>query len=106
MLFLILSRHLAPGGLFVLAFPISPPFQKERLFAGAQEAGLTVVRFREVVFKEGDEPLLGLLAMSANEDLPLDFESWTDPQLIIRRRDGSLHPEYAALKLAMGMQPR
>lgn len=90
----------------MLAFPISPAFQKERLFAGARDADLTAVRFREVVFKEGDEPLLGLLALSRKVDLPPNYEMWTDTPLTIRRSDGSLHPEYATLKLAMGMQPR
>jgi S-adenosylmethionine hydrolase len=41
------------------------------------------------------------------EDLPEWFrgQTWTEPELIIRTRDGKIHPEYSAVKLAIGFPP-
>lgn len=47
----------------------------------ARAAALTIVRRRPVVFREGEPPLT------------------------IRCADGSVHPEYAAVKLAVGFPP-
>jgi hypothetical protein len=40
-------------------------------------------------------------------DLPEWFrvQTWEEPALIIRRRDGKIHPEYSAVKLAIGFPP-
>ena len=83
------ARHLAPGGVFALVFPISPPFQMQRVWTGAQEAGLKMIRHRPVVFKEGEAPILGLFLMCLKEHVPDDFREWTEPPLIIRKRTGS-----------------
>jgi hypothetical protein len=32
-------------------------------------------------------------------------QTWVEPALVIRRADGSIHPEYAAVKLAIGFPP-
>ena len=101
------ARHLNWGGLFACVFPILPDEQAKRVERGAQEAGLTVVRQRPIVFKEGEPPLLGLFALVRSDHLPESFrdQTWKEPALIIRRKDGTPHPEYSAIKLAIGLPP-
>jgi len=101
------AKHLAPGGMFAFVFPISPDEQGERVGAGAKSAGLTIVRRRPVVLREGERPLLGLFAAMRGEDLPetMRTRTWDEPPLIIRARDGSVHPEYSAVKLSFGFPP-
>ncbi|HSI06792.1 MAG: tRNA1(Val) (adenine(37)-N6)-methyltransferase [Myxococcota bacterium] len=100
-------KRLAPGGLFACVFPVQPDFQRERVLAAARDAGLVIVRDRDVVFKEGEPPLVGLFGMMRADDLPDWFraQTWHEPPLVIRRRDGSVHPEYSAVKLAFGFPP-
>ena len=45
--------------------------------------------------------------MQRADDLPPDMRSltWEEPPLVIRQRDGSLHPEYRAIKLSFGFPP-
>lgn len=101
------ARHLKPGGVFACVFPINPEAQSKRVFEGAKAAGLTVVRSRPVVLREGEPPLLGLFVMNRSEDLPerMRGRTWTEPPLIIRCADGSVHPEYSAVKLSFGFPP-
>ena len=101
------ARHLAHGGVFACVFPIAPVEQEERLRAGAAAAGLVIVRQRPVVLREDERPLLGLFVMLRAEDLPATMRArtWSEPPLIIRAADGSIHPEYAAVKLAFGFPP-
>ena len=98
------ARHLTPGGVFACVFPEE---QIERLQAAAREAELTMVRRRPVVFKEGEAPLVGLFVMMARHDLPdaMRERTWLEPPLIIRAADGRVHPEYSAVKLAIGFPP-
>jgi tRNA1(Val) A37 N6-methylase TrmN6 len=100
------SRHLAPGGLLALVFPYEAT-QRSRVEAGARSAGLVVVRRRPVVFREGEPPLIGLFILMRDQDLPEWFRGagWEEPDLIIRARDGRVHPEYSAVKLAIGFPP-
>ena len=101
------SKHLAPGGWFACVFPVSPPHQLERVLGAARSAGLAIVKRREVALKEGEPPLLGLFAMTRAVDLPETFreETWVEPVLTIRRTDGTVHPEYSAIKLSFGFPP-
>jgi tRNA1(Val) A37 N6-methylase TrmN6 len=101
------SKHLEPGGLFACVFPVSPPHQEARVLEGAKAAGLTIVKRRDVALKEGEPPLLGLFAMMRTVDLPEAFreKTWAEPVLTIRRSDGSIHPEYSAIKLSFGFPP-
>lgn len=101
------ARHLAPGGLCALVFPVDPEEQHQRARAAAQNAGLSIVRWRPVVLREGNAPLLGLFAMMRAADLPewMRQQTWTEPPLIIRRSDGAVHPEYSAVKLSFGFPP-
>jgi len=100
------ARHLEQGGLFACVFP-ADEVQWQRVVAAAAEAGMAVVRWRPVVFREGDAPLIALFGMMRALDLPEWFrhQTWEEPPLVIRSRDGAVHPEYAAVKLAIGFPP-
>jgi tRNA1Val (adenine37-N6)-methyltransferase len=98
------AAHLQPGGLFVCVYPAQ---QRDRLQAAARDAGLTVIRWRPVVFREGEPPLVTLFALMRGEDLParIQDQAWMEPALVIRLANGGIHPEYAAIKLAIGFPP-
>jgi hypothetical protein len=68
---------------------------------------MVIVRRRSIVFRENEPPLVGLFLMMRSTDLPAAARgrSWTEPPLIIRASNGSVHPEYAAVKLAIGFPP-
>ncbi|NOS71954.1 MAG: methyltransferase [Verrucomicrobia bacterium] len=101
------ASHLAPGGMFAFVFPISPDEQEQRVHIGAKASGLVIVRRRPVVLREGERPLLGLFAAMRATDLPetMRSQTWDEPPLIIRAHDGSVHPEYSAVKLSFGFPP-
>ena len=101
------EKHLAPGGFFACVFPVTPDAQDERVRSAAVAAGLTIVRWRPLVLREHERPLLGLFGMMRSSDLPepMRTRTWTEPPLVIRAQDGSIHPEYAAVKLAFGFPP-
>ena len=98
------SAHLAPGGLFACVFPET---DRARVEDAAKRTQLTIVRSRPVVFREGEPPLVSLFAMVRQGDLPphMRDRTWVEPPLVIRCADGSVHPEYAAIKLAVGFSP-
>jgi hypothetical protein len=45
--------------------------------------------------------------MTLAADIPerLHGVTWAEPPLVIRAADGSVHPEYAAVKLSIGFPP-
>jgi tRNA1Val (adenine37-N6)-methyltransferase len=98
------SRHLAAGGLFACVFPEE---QRSRVEAAASTTNLVILRRRPIVFREGEPPLVTLFAMSRQSDLPpsMHDRTWVEPALVIRTVDGEVHPEYAAIKLAIGFPP-
>ena len=98
------AAHLAPGGLFACVFPEE---QRARVEAAAGAAALAIVRRRPIVFKEGEPPLVTLFAMVRAPDVPeaIRQRTWVEPPLVIRAGDGSVHPEYAAVKLSIGFPP-
>jgi tRNA1Val (adenine37-N6)-methyltransferase len=98
------AAHLTSGGVFACVFPDA---QHARVEASAAAARLTVVRCRPVVFKEGEPPLVRLFLMIRVDDLPepMRERTWIEPPLIIRSADGSVHPEYSAIKLSIGFPP-
>jgi len=100
------AKQLAPGGFFACVFP-DEPAQRARVEVAAKNSHLVIVRQRPVVFREGDPALVALFGMMRAEDLPEWFrgQTWTEPDLIIRTRDGKIHPEYSAVKLAIGFPP-
>jgi len=98
------GRILAPGGLFAFVFPAADARVNEAL----QSAGLTLVRRRDVVFKEGEPPLIALFAAARTADMPVTVRArggFVEPPLIIRGRNGKLHPEYAAVRMSFGFHP-
>ncbi len=103
----IASQHLNWGGVFACIFPILPEAQAKRVESAAKEAELTIIRKRPIQFKEGDPPLLSVFAMSRSDHLPANFrdQTWVEPPLVIRTLSGSAHPEYAAVKLSVGLPP-
>lgn len=101
------AKHLERGGFFACVFPVAPVDQHDRVRMAAQSAGLTIVRWRPVVLRETERPLLGLFGLMRSNDLPerCRAQTWEEPALIIRRADGSIHQEYSAVKLAFGFPP-
>lgn len=101
------AKHLEAGGFFACVFPVAPEEQHERVKEGAKAAGLSIVRWRPIVLRENERPLLGLFGMMRLADLPekIREQTWAEPPLIIRRVDGSVHPEYSAVKLSFGFPP-
>ncbi|HEX4342345.1 MAG TPA: methyltransferase [Verrucomicrobiae bacterium] len=100
------AKHLAPGGFFACVFPVEPA-QLARVKSAAKNSGLVIVRQRPVIFREGEPPLIGLFGMMRANDLPEWFrgQTWEEPPLTIRTRKGEIHPEYSAVKLAIGFPP-
>ena len=98
------SKGLAAGGCFACVFPTE---QLERAEKASKNAELTIIRRRPIVFREGEPPLLNVFAMMRAHHLPprMREKTWVEPDLIIRARDGSVHPEYAAIKLSIGFPP-
>lgn len=101
------APRLAGGGVFAVVFPAHPQTQLDRVRRGAEDAGLSIVRMRRVWLREGDAYHLGLFLMQRADDLPPDMRgvTWEEPPLVVRRADGTLHPEYRAVKLAFGFPP-
>jgi tRNA1(Val) A37 N6-methylase TrmN6 len=96
------ARILAPGGLFAFVFPT---VQLDRALQAVTDAGLILIRRRDVIFREGDPPLVTLFAASRAEDIPTTFQAFREPALTIRSRDGSVDPEYSAIRLSFGFPP-
>jgi len=101
------SQHLENGGIFACVFPVNPDEQRERVTEASKAADLTIVRERHIVLREGEPPLLGLFVMSRKCDLPesMHDQIWVEPPLVIRAKDGTIHPEYSAVKLSFGFPP-
>jgi tRNA1(Val) A37 N6-methylase TrmN6 len=96
------SRILAPGGLFAFVFPT---IQRERVLQALDDASLKLIRNRDVIFKEGDAPLITLFAAGRADDIPPTYEPFVEPPLTIRRADGGVDAEYSAIRLSFGFPP-
>jgi tRNA1Val (adenine37-N6)-methyltransferase len=96
------ARILAPGGVFAFVFP---SVQTERALQALTDADLRLVRRRDVVFKEGEPPLITLFAASGRDDLPPAYEPLIERPLTIRRRDGGVDSEYSAVRMSFGFPP-
>lgn len=101
------AAHIERGGIFACVFPVNPEEQARRVADAARSAGLAILRQRPVVLREGEPPLIGVFVMMRQCDLPATMhqQTWHEPSLIIRRQDGAVHPEYAAVKLSFGFPP-
>lgn len=98
-------RILAPAGVFAFVFPL---LQLERVREAARKTGLVLLRRRDIVFKEGEPPLIAVFAASRAEDMPASVrarDEVAETALVIRRRDGMVHPEYAAIRMSFGFPP-
>lgn len=98
------SQHLSGGGVFACVFPAA---QDDRVREAARASGLSLVRYRDVILREGEAPLLRLYVMSASRDLPEAYRDrpWIELALVIRTSEGKVHPEYSAVKLSFGFPP-
>jgi tRNA1Val (adenine37-N6)-methyltransferase len=96
------ARILATGGVFVFVFPyIQLPRAEEAIVSN----GLVLLRRRDIIFKEGEPPMISLFAAHRAADIPPGREPWIEPPLIIRTINGSVHPEYAAIRMSFGFPP-
>jgi tRNA1(Val) A37 N6-methylase TrmN6 len=95
-------RLLAPGGVFAFVFPT---IQLERAMNALSTAQLKLIRRRDVVFKEGEPPLVTLFAASRVEDVPSTYETFVEEPLTIRTRDGGVPREYSAVRMSVGFPP-
>jgi tRNA1Val (adenine37-N6)-methyltransferase len=91
------ARILAPGGVFVTCAGAG---QARRVEAGARAAGLAIARRRDIVPRQGKNPLFAVYAMrgDAGEDV-------VEPPLVVRDGDGRRTAQFVALRAAMGMPP-
>jgi tRNA1(Val) A37 N6-methylase TrmN6 len=96
------SRILAPGGLFAFVFPT---IQRERVLQALEDAALRLIRTRDVIFKEGDAPLITLFAAARAQDIPSTYEPFIELPLTIRRADGGVDAEYSAIRMSFGFPP-
>ncbi|HEX6158643.1 MAG TPA: methyltransferase [Thermoanaerobaculia bacterium] len=96
------ARILAPGGVFVFVFPT---IQLDRALTAITGAKLKLIRRRDVVFKEGETPLITLFAAARAEDLPPTYQALVEPPLTTRATDGSVPPEYSAVRMSFGFPP-
>jgi tRNA1Val (adenine37-N6)-methyltransferase len=96
------ARILAPGGLFAFVFPT---IQTERALEAVRDAGLALVRRRDVVFKEGEPPVITLFAATRAEDIPATYRAFVEPPLTIRTADGGVDGEYSAIRMSFGFPP-
>lgn len=100
-------RSLAPGGRFAFVWPVAR--DGEARDALRRERLLLLAR-RDVVFREGEPPLVALFDAARVEDLPASLATAAgfpraEPPLVVRRADGRHTPEYAAVRLSMGFPP-
>jgi tRNA1Val (adenine37-N6)-methyltransferase len=96
------ARILAPAGLFAFVFPTA---QMDRAFAALDDASLKLIRRRDIIFKDGDTPLITLFAASRAEDIPPTYEALVERPLTIRRKDGGVDAEYSAIRMSFGFPP-
>ena len=96
------ARILAAGGVFVFVFPT---IQLERAERAVVDAGLKLIRRRDVVFRDGEAPLISLFAASRAGDIPSTYRAFIEPPLTIRMRDGAVSEEYSAIRMSFGFPP-
>jgi tRNA1Val (adenine37-N6)-methyltransferase len=93
------AARLAPGAPFVACEAWN---QRGRVEAAAAAAGLRLVRWLEIVPRQGKEPLLCTFAMRARDQAePLRVL----PPLVVRDLSGRRTPAFQAVRAAMGMPP-
>ena len=109
------AKLLAPGGVFACVHQAA---QDERVEDALDAADLVLLRKREVCFKEGVPAKTSGIALylaARRADLPSSFplkregrlpgKPMVETPLVLRRTDGTVHPDYASLRLAYGFPP-
>lgn len=99
------ARILAPGGLFAFVFSWSG---RGRAIEGLQSAGLTLLRVRGVIFRETEEPSIGLFAAIRTGDVPASFRRTLPVEerpITTRTASGAFHPEFGAIRMSFGFPP-
>ncbi len=91
------QRHLAPGGWFVFCFPTP---QKARALAAVARAGLSVVRVRDVIPRDGLAPLFSLFACRHCADGGATCVE--DAALLVRDASGELTPAMRRVRQRFG----
>jgi tRNA1(Val) A37 N6-methylase TrmN6 len=100
------APRLNRGGIFACVFPVKPPAHKTKVEAAAASAGLSILRWRPVTFRDPEPPLLGLFCMVVASDVPQSaHEVWMELPLVIRTAEGRIHPEYSVVKMSFGFPP-
>jgi tRNA1(Val) A37 N6-methylase TrmN6 len=90
--------RIAPGGRFVYVMAA----RDARTEQGPVAAGLLIEHRLDVVFREGDAPMIAVVTCARPEDGPVDR---TDEVLVVRRRDGRHTDDYAAIRADLGFPP-
>ena len=96
------ARILAPGGLFAFVFPY---LRRDDAECAARDSGLTLLRRRDVIFREGDAPLIALFAAGRAGDFQPDQQAVIEPPLTVRTKDGRVDREYAGVRISFGFPP-
>ncbi len=101
------AQLLAPGGVFACVFPTE---QSARAVAAYRDAGLTLLHVQDVIFKEGEAYGVSFFAGSRSADLPEAVNAnpgfpVASAPITIRRKDNSVDPGIAAVRLALGFPP-
>lgn len=93
------AAALAPHGRFTL---VMDGRQRDRVLAGAREAGLSLIRIRDVIPREGKPALMVLATMALEKASESPRE---ESPLVLRDASGQRTPEFRALRGKMGMPP-
>jgi len=96
------ARLLAPGGWFVTCAGAA---QRARVRAGAAQAGLAVVRRREVIPRAGKTALFSVYGLRAASEIATSPAVQLEEPLVVREADGRRTRAFQAVRAAMGMPP-
>lgn len=92
------GRVLAPEGVCVVCADARFP---ERVFTGAEAAGLVPIRRRDAVPREGQPPLFSVFTLRRADGGPASFEHC--PAWVARDRDGARTEAYHAVRSFFGI---
>jgi len=92
------ARLLVPGGLFVVC---QASAQRPRVEAAARAAGLDILKFREIVPREGRAPLFTVFSMTPAA--PENPQPVCEDPFMVRDAAGGRTSEYLAVRRDMGM---
>ncbi len=93
----IAARLLAPDAPFI---GCAPTFQTDRVHLAAENAGLGVERWRDVVPRAGKNPLVSVFSLRRAPQTTI-----VETPLVVRDEAGRRTDEFRAVRAAMGMPP-